>query len=252
MSTTFDYANSAYPIRTDIAEAHREAWRRIAQPGAWWSGAERVAIVEQSRIARDCTFCAQRRAALSPHAADGAHDAGNDSVLSAATVDAVHRIVTDPTRLTEEWVRALANSGVSDAHYAEMLGIVVAAVSIDTMHRALGLALAPLPHPTAGEPSRHRPATAKIDNGWLPTITKRASSGTPESDLYEGMPLAPAVIAAMSLSPDSVRLLKLLAGVHYLSERDVGNPSANAGRALTRPQIELVAARVSAINECFF
>ncbi len=251
MPTPFDYSNAPYPIRDDIAQAHREAWRRIAAPGAWWNGAERVAICEEARLARSCSFCAERKRALSPYSVSGSHSSSGD-ILPTAAIDAVHRVITDPARLSREWIDELAAGGVSDAHYAELLGLVVAIASIDGFHRGLGLELEPLPSPEAGEPSHYRPSSAKPSGGWLPTISARDSRATDEADLYEGLPIAPNVIAAMSLAPDSVRLLKLLGAVHYMREKDVGNPTSNGGRALNRAQIELVAARVSAINECFF
>ena len=55
---------------------------------------------------------------------------------------------------------------------------------------------------------------------------------------------------AMSLVPDAVRDLKSLSAVHYLTPEEVANPAAR--RALSRPQIELLAGRVSALNECFY
>ncbi len=247
----FDYSNAPYPVRDDIALAHREAWRRIAEPGAWWSGAERIAICEETRRARECGYCAQRKVALSPYSVTGSHDsAGSD--LPDAAVDAVHRLTTDAARLSEAWIEELASNGVSDAHYAELLGLVVALASIDGFHRALGIPLEPLPQPMPGKPSRYRPSTAVRASGWLPTISARSSHNSDEADLYAGLPIAPNVLAAMSLSPDSVRLLKLLSAAHYLKEKEVSNPASNGGRALSRPQIELVGARVSALNECFY
>lgn len=50
--------------------------------------------------------------------------------------------------------------------------------------------------------------------------------------------------------PDHVRSLQLLTRSHYLPLADIANPMK--GRAIDRMQIELVAARVSAINECFY
>ncbi len=82
-----------------------------------------------------------------------------------------------------------------------------------------------------------------------PTILARAAKG-PEADLYAGMP-AGNVLAALSLVPDEVRQLFDLSAVHYLSPAemtDFGSPS----RALTRAQIEIIAGRVSALNECFY
>ena len=57
----------------------------------------------------------------------------------------------------------------------------------------------------------------------------------------------------MSLVPDAVRVMGRLSKVHYLSPGLVAAPDAcEPGRAIDRPQIELIAARVSALNECFY
>ena len=59
------------------------------------------------------------------------------------------------------------------------------------------------------------------------------------------------VIRAMSLVPDEVRTLGDLGAVHYLPNVEVRNPEAHPEH-LDRPQTELIAARVSALNECFY
>ena len=59
------------------------------------------------------------------------------------------------------------------------------------------------------------------------------------------------VRAAMSLHPDSVRWLSDLFDAHYLSWVEIQSEQ-EPFRVLTRPQRELVAARVSALNECFY
>lgn len=41
------------PIREDLAEAHGAVVDRWAQPDTWWTAAERLAIVEEVRRARD-------------------------------------------------------------------------------------------------------------------------------------------------------------------------------------------------------
>ena len=123
---SFAYSGTAVPIGDDIAEAHREIWRRVAAPGAWWSGVERVAIAAEVRAAEHCALCAERKSALSPEGGP-AHEAGEE--LPPAAVEAVHRIVTDATRLSGTWVEKLAAAGVSDGHYVELLGVVVAVLS---------------------------------------------------------------------------------------------------------------------------
>ena len=93
-----DFASVGFPVRGDLLASHREAWQRLASPGTWWTGAERVAIAAEVRAAWDCALCAQRKEALSPNAVQGAHDGPGE--LSPVAVEAIHRITTDSGRLS--------------------------------------------------------------------------------------------------------------------------------------------------------
>ncbi|MDZ7824933.1 MAG: hypothetical protein U5R48_01520 [Gammaproteobacteria bacterium] len=59
------------------------------------------------------------------------------------------------------------------------------------------------------------------------------------------------MIRACSLVPDEVRTLLDTSDVHYVPIGDVSRTGVD-GRALSRDQIELLAARVSALNQCFY
>lgn len=244
---TFDYAAAPYPIRRDLPEAHRRAWQRLARPGTWWSGAERVAIAAEARRASACELCRERRHALSPYAS-GEHEARD--LLSAAAVDAVHRLVTDAARLTHTWVEKSAAAGLDDARYVELLGVVVTLLSIDAFHCGLGLPIEPLPAPEAGEPTRYRPAQARSDGAFVPMIPADGATGE-EADLWQARRTAN-VIRALSLVPDAVRALRDLSAAQYLPLDLVASPGDNGGRALDRAQMELLAGRVSALNQCFY
>jgi hypothetical protein len=117
--TRFAYANSEVPVRADITAAHRAFWQRLARPGAWWTGAERVAIAQETRNAVDCALCRERKAALSPYAVDGRHD--STTGLPTRDVDAVHRVITDAGRITQSWVEENDRNGLSKAAYVELV-----------------------------------------------------------------------------------------------------------------------------------
>ena len=250
MQTGFGYNDSSYPIRADLPAAHRRAWERLASPGTWWTGAERVAIAAEVRRAATCTLCRDRKAALSPFVIDGEHDRTEYGArLSAAAVDTAHRVATDASRLTQSWYEKLTSGELMDGQYIELVGVAVTTISIDSFHRGIAAPLEPFPEARPGEPTRYRPAGAKPGMAWAPTISGRAAKG-PVADLYDGMPPGN-VLVALSLVPDEVRQLFDLSAVHYLSPAemtDFGSPS----RALTRAQIEIIAGRVSALNECFY
>lgn len=242
----FAYQDSPYAIRADVSEAHRYAWQQIAAPGTWLTGHVRVAIAAEMRAARQCQFCALRKTALSPLAPlAGEHTRVTD--LPASIIDVVHRLSTDPARLTQTWLAQVVDDDFTYGHYVELLSVVVATLSIDSMHQALGLALEALPEPQSGSPTEHVPHNLEHETAWVPMISTPAP---PDDDLWQGGTAN--VLRAMSLVPDAVRLLKVLSSAHYLEMADVANPAASGGRAISRAQIELLAGRVSAINDCFY
>lgn len=247
----FHYASSDQvedPIREDLVEAHREAWDRIANPGTWWTGSQRIAIAAEARAADYCSFCRKRREALSPYSEEGSHDAVSGDALPEAAIDAIHRVVTDATRLTQNWIEGLTAQGVPDTHYVELLSVVVSIRSVDGFHNAMGLSPEPLPSPQEGEPSRMRPGAAVLGEAWVPMLPNGRQTGD-EADLWQGP--TGNVIRAMSLVPDAVRWLKELSAAHYLSDSEMTDFTRGRG-PLSRAQTELVAGRVSSINECFY
>ena len=241
-------------VRNDLAAAHVRYWRRLAHPGANWSGAERVAIAREVRHAAGCASCRRVEDTLSPYAIDGVHDAHpeNRDLLPAVVVDAVHRIVNDASRLTRGWYERTLANGLADGQYVELVGTVVSVVSIDSFCRAVGVSLHPLPVPEPGSASGYRPETAAHDGqSWVPMVPFD-NSGTPEADLWPPKRTGN-VIRALSLAPDEVRTLNDLGGVHYIEHGLVRDPAAaRTGGALSRAQIELVAGRVSILNDCFY
>lgn len=241
------YQQVPAPVRVTFAESHQRFWERLAAHGTWWTGAQRVAIAGEARAARDCPCCRERKAALSPHTAGGSHATATD--LPAAAVEVIHAVMTDASRLTESWYEARLADGLSDGHYVEIIGTVVALVSIDRFCRGIGVDLHPLPAPLPGEPSRYRPASAGHDEAWVPMVPA-ANAGTPEADLWPAGRTGN-VIRAMSLVPDEVRTLGDLSAAHYLPNTRVRDPSASQG-SLSRPQMELIAGRVSVLNDCFY
>ncbi len=241
MTTTtapFAYANTTWPVLDRMAEAHRRSWQMLASPGDWWTGAERVSIAAESR----------RASAL----VDGLPDPGpGPAELPEAAAFAAHKLIGDLPNVSHEWYEETTTAeGMSDAHYIELLGVVVHVWSVDEFHRALSLPLEPLPEPIGGEPTRIRPTGAKQHGSWSPTV-RPEDLGEREADIYGGAEYAANVRAAMSLHPDSVRWLADLFDAHYLSWIEIAGEQESF-RILTRPQRELVAARVSALNECFY
>ena len=228
----FEYAGCEWPISERVVGAHRRSWERLAAPGFWWTGAERVAIAEQCR----------RAAAF--------EGGGGSALLPKAAVHAVQKIVVDNANLSREWVEEVCGAeGMSDTHYIELLGVLVHVFSIDELHRALDIPLEPLPAPLAGEPSRRRPSGARQGDGWL-AITPPDALDPEDEGLYEGAPFAANVLTALSLVPGNLPWLADLSHAHYLSYVEMRETGKLRG--IDRAQQELIASRVSVLNECFY
>ena len=244
----FSYPQSPYTIREDLGQAYREFWASMAKPGSWWTGAQRVAIAQESRNAMICGYCAERKKALSPYNFPGEHE--RCGLLDPLAVDAVHRIVTDQVRITESYVEDNQAKGLSKEQYVELAGIVVVTFSIDEFNRALGLPLESLPEPEDGEPTHYRPDHVAEGTGFVPMIPADGNVGR-EADLWpEGANAN--VLRAFSAVPDAVRDWMQVGSAMYLSMAGMQIFEGNTGRSIDRMQIELVAARVSSHNECFY
>lgn len=239
------YRSAPIAVREDLAGAHARAWARLGQPGTWWTGAERVAIAAETRRAPACALCRRRKEALTPSAVEGAHDSLGE--LPEIVVEVVHRVATDPGRLNEPWYRGILAAGLAPEHYVETVGIVAHIVAIDTFARALGLDRLPLPQAEPGRPSRQRPAGASPGPAWVPWL-EPAEAGAPE--LYSSS-RPPNIMKAMSLVPDEVASFFDLVA-HQYQPASAMRDFAREYRAISHAQIELLAARVSALNRCLY
>jgi hypothetical protein len=234
-------------LRNDLVEAHQRAWAAIAAPGTWLTGERRVAVAAEVRRARECAHCARIKAALSPNAVPGTHE--SLGVLSEAEVELVHRVTGDPGRLSEKWSQSVLARGLAEGEYVEIVGLVAMVMMMDTCMRALGMPERELPAPAAGEPTRYQPPGAKKQAAWLPLVE-------PEDAVDADGPMYPSLKAGyiyrgLSLVPQSLRDYWALANCHYMPGQYVYKFDTSI-RAIRRPQVEILAARVSALHQCVY
>jgi hypothetical protein len=247
--SNFTYDTVTFPVREDLPAAYREYWRKLSSPGSWWTGAQRVAIAQEVRNALSCDFCVSRKQALSPYNHPGTHT--HSPGLPDEAVDAVHRIITDQGRITQDWINTNIDKGLSEEAYVELVGIAVTVFSIDEFSRALGAPLEPLPEPLAGEPDHYRPAAASRGTGFVAMLPPRGKFSERENDLWPQGRTAN-VLRALSLVPDAVRDWQGVADAQYLPAKELIRFDIATNRSINRLQVELVAGRVSSINECFY
>jgi hypothetical protein len=238
-----------------LTASHERAWKRLAAPGNWWDGARRVAIAAETRNAAGCAHCNACKAALSPHAVEGSHRTLGD--LPDSIVEIIHRIATDPGRLTRAWFdraidASVGDAGISDAEFVETVGIVATIIAVDAFTRAIGLAPHPLPGPDGGAPSHARPAGAKPGPAWVPMLAPEDM--TEAEACLEKVYLSPDptfVRRALSLVPSEACGMFDMVDAQYLPGAIMPD-LATRHRAISRAQMELIAGRVSAINQCFY
>jgi hypothetical protein len=196
----------------DVRERHRRLLAELAGPGDWWDGPARRAIMTEARA----------------RGSAGADD------LPAAAVDAVHRVVEDSGRLERAWAdERIAELGAD--RYAEVVGVTAVVTAVDVSARAAGEPPLELPAALPGPPAAERPDGVGDVGAWIPMTVDKALAN---------------VSRALSLVPRTNATWRALVTASY--SRGPEMMELTWRRALTRPQVELVAAEVSRRQECFY
>jgi len=208
------FAQSEFPVPQRIVDGVDRARRQIAAPGTWLTGAERVAVAQLARATQQGSGSADR------------------SGLSAVGGDGTVAVAVNAHGITAQTVDGYEAAGLTPETYVEIVGVVARTIAIDTTTRGLGLDPVPLPAPEEGEPTRQRQDRAKRRSAFVPTVGAARATSALSSVLAED-------VAQENLH-----------GALYLSYPEMGNISIIKG--LPRWQLELIAARTSKINECFY
>ena len=237
------YEDSKYAVPGNLEAAHRDDFASYAAPGTWWTGAERTAVAQTARDAR-CQVGVQERNATSDRRGAGA-----------ALPDAVRRLVGQlavaPAEIDRSTYESARAAGLSDGQYIEVVGVVSRIVNMDVFARGIGVATRELPPPRPGDPSWAQPAEATHEGAWLPTLPSGRRGGETGRSLY-GDAMQPFIYRALSLVPDEARRVMELGDEQYLPLDHFFDFNYSLHPSLSRAQVELVAGRVSALNECFY
>ncbi len=247
--TEINYQDLAWPVRDDITVAQQRAWDRLARPGTWLTGAERIAHAAEARNAPECALCRKRKEALSPDAVEGSHD--HLGGVPDLEVEQIHRISTDPGRLTRAWYQGLVARGMGEERYVESIGVIATVVALDTFTTGLGMAPWPLPEVQTRAPSLARPAAARRQMAWVSTLSPEDALGTADEDIYDGALEVAYIVQAMSLVPAEVKGFFDICAQQYQTGAQMYD-FENEFRAISHAQIELVAGRISALNQCVY
>ena len=240
-------------IREDLTAAIETGWADLGRPGTWWTGAERVAIAAEARNAMACPLCAARKQALSASMVAGAH--ASLGILPDAAVEAIHRIRTDAGRLGESWFATIIAAGLSEDQYVELVAVVAIVAAVDGFDFAAGLPVRALPDPRPGAPSRRRPRNPSRGPAWVSVLMPDdRMPDEPDQFLDHPGPRERGhahIHLTISLVPDSAIQFWTVQEAMY-QRGPMMRDFARDYRAISHAQIELVAARVAALNQCLY
>ncbi|MDH4278937.1 MAG: hypothetical protein OEW83_12750, partial [Acidimicrobiia bacterium] len=226
------YTKGMRDVRTWIDEARREAAEAVARPGDWLTADERLDVWREARRADHDPIDRARRAAISPAALADRHPASDH--LPAAAVDVVHRVATDPGRLSRAWAdERIVELGVET--YTELVGLTAIVRCLDTFAEALGVERLEPPSAADGEPVRRRPDDVGDVGAWVPQSVDKTLAN---------------VSRALSFVPETNEVWRGLVNSHYSRGHEFLELTWDRG--LTRVQVEAVAARTTAELDCFY
>lgn len=99
---SFALSDAVLPVPDRVREGLRQEWRRLAAPGTWLTGQQRIALAAEARAAR--TF------------ADAHTELPEPLIEAAQSVSAAAHLITG------EWVTDLVARGVAIEQYVEIVG----------------------------------------------------------------------------------------------------------------------------------
>jgi len=209
-------------VRADLRDAHTASLAHVVSPGARFTGERRRAIAQAAIDA--FLAVAPPPPWVRPY---------GDLAL-----DVAHRLGRSAGTITEQWYEQVITEGLHPLEWVEIVGVVIAALPPVAFARAIGASIPELPPAVDGPPTGHEAAElAPATLNWVPVAAPADQTAS--------------VVQALSALPDEWDNLWRLAEVQYMSDRQMDDPLWNRG-TLSRPQMELVAARLSLIRECFF
>ena len=185
----------------------------LASPGSYFTGEVRLAIARAAR------------AKLS--------NVGAAPVLLRAIEQGIEWVANDAGLIDSGMVAAWEAAGLERLAYAELVSVVARVAAVDAYTTALGLPLMSFPTAVSGPTKPRIDERAELSNAWVPTV------GTART------------LNALSALPFERASTEAIHRVLYLNHELVPNCAEDPQREISRPQMELAAARASWLNGCF-
>ncbi len=157
----------------------------------------------------------------------------------AAAHDLAYRLARHAGTITIDTYRETTDQ-IGELPYVELCAIVSTVAAVWHFCRNIGIDVPPLPSPVAGEPSREMPEQLAAPRlNWVPVAA-------PPDEVA-------AVVQAYTAVPSEHANTWRMAAAQYMSDTDMVHPDwCRRPGGLTRAQMELVAARVTLLRDCFY
>lgn len=237
------YADSAFPVSAATAQLHADELQSYAEPGTWGTAAQRTAIAAEARRARAAAGI--QESIGDEHLVDGAE-------LPAAARQLARDVALGGVNIDRAYCTDAQAAGVTEGAYVEIVGLVARLAHLDVFARGIGVPARALGDPVDDRaPTFERPPVAKNEGFFTATVPNAPAGGELATTLY-GKHQAANILRSLSLVPDEARRLNHIMDQEYYSMETIFDLTHSSHEALSRPQIELVAARVSALNQCFY
>lgn len=201
---------------TPEIDAILRAVEAICRPGSFLNGEERLFVARAAR---------EFRLGETP----------TNPLLPRAVIDAVRHLAVEPWAITDSHVFEWDVAGLHKLAYLEIVSIVARMAALDAWTDGVGM------------PAPRLPVT--VDRGFPIAVVDRAARTTTAWVPIVGVPRAD---TAMSALPEEAASIDDLLRTLYLPPELIMATDADSERLLSRPQIELIAARTSSINECVY
>lgn len=247
MSATelLEASHAGLDVRADLTDAMASAWEALGQPGAGFTASQRLGIarVVRAALAEDDPLPPW----VKPSTVD---QRASDPALAPHLADAVYRLTLHAKTLTEDWYQdVLDMAELTPQQWIEAIEVVVVVVAVDGFASAAGLPTADFPSAQGGPPtdSTDGVPASPARHHWVPVVHI-------EDDVhgyYGGAKIVPPVVRALSAVPSSRAVHRKLIAAMYMDGADMADLDWSRG-TLDRRQIELVAARLSSLRECFY
>jgi hypothetical protein len=221
-------------VRDDLAEAHRLAWEHVAAPGTWWTGVERVELAGTALLAITDAD------PLPPWiGVTSTERLGAGRAVPPVADDVAYRLARHAGTMTRH-VYDAAVAELGELPYVELCAIVSTVAAVAHFCRNIGVEVPPLPAPAGGLPTRQRPerlASARFN--WVPVAE-------PADEVA-------AVVQAYTAVPAEHENTWRMGDAQYMPSDEMVKPDwTRRPGGLSRAQMELVAARLTKLRDCFY